>query len=273
MLKKISIFLLFFLALQVFACAQNKVRDDTVPPTKGEIKQEKKFYNPKQFFHETFLFASSPARWNKYSYMRFGVAIGVTLAIMPFDTRISTYVEGNQKYYYSVPIVAGRVYGEWYSIGIVTAGFAAYGIAAHDTNAKKISIELLQAGLYSEGITGLLKYIIGRARPYTGLGEYTFRPFSFFNYPYNSMPSGHMTSAMALSTVMSRHAKKTIWKILAYVPAALTLTSRLYQGQHFLSDEFFGSCTGYFVGNWVVNLHEERRHHIKVPDKIENPKP
>jgi hypothetical protein len=266
MIKKISLFLLFFFALHSFGYAQDKKRDDTVPPTKGEIKQERKFYNPKQFLHETFLFASSPARWNKYSVIRLSVAVAVTVAIMPFDNSISKFVEGNQKYYYSVPIVAGRVYGEWYSIGIVTAGFAMYGILAHDTTTKKIAIELFQAGLYSEAITGVLKYTIGRARPYTGLGEFTFHPFSFFNYPFNSMPSGHMTSAMALSTVMSRHARKTVWKILAYVPAAFTLASRLYQGQHFLSDEFFGSCIGYFVGNWIVNLHEERRHHIKVLD-------
>jgi membrane-associated phospholipid phosphatase len=264
MIKKIFLSFFFLVALYSFGYAQDKKRDDTIPPTKGEVKQEKKFYNLNQFLHETFLFASSPVRWNKYSWIRLGVAVGVTAAIMPLDNAITKLAEGNQKYYYSVPIVGGRVYGEWYSIGIVTAGFAVYGLLAHDTNTKKIAIELFQAGIYSEAITGLLKYTVGRARPYTGLGSFTFHPFSFFNYPFNSFPSGHMTSAMALSTVMSRHARKTVWKILAYVPAAFTLASRLYQGQHFLSDEFFGSCLGYFVGNWIVNLHEERRHHIKI---------
>ena len=78
------------------------------------------------------------------------------------------------------------------------------------------------------------------------------------------MPSGHTTSAMALSTVMSRHADKMVFKILAYVPAAFTMFSRIYQDKHFLSDEILAAGIGYFVGNWVVDLHEGKRHRINV---------
>jgi membrane-associated phospholipid phosphatase len=270
MLKKLIISLLIFLTLQPIARAQNAIVD-SIPATKEEKKQERKFYNPKQFIHESWLFVKSPVTWDKYNWIRFGAAIGVTAALMPLDQTIARMASNNQQYYYSIPIVSGRVYGEWYSIGLVTVGFTSYGLLAHDTVAKKIAIELFQAGVYSEALTALLKYTIGRARPYTGLGPYTFHPLSFFDYPYNSMPSGHMTSAIALSTVMSRHARKTIWKILAYVPAAFTMVSRIYQDQHFLSDEFLGSCIGYFVGNWVVNLHEQRKHNIKVPVDIVAP--
>jgi membrane-associated phospholipid phosphatase len=270
MIKKIALGFLLLFTLQT-SRAQN-IKSDTVPATKAEKKQEKKFYNAGQFLHESWLFVKSPTTWDKYSWIRFGLAVGVTAALMPFDSRISNATVGT-KYYYSAPIVGGRVYGEWYSIGIVTVGFGTYGLLARDTNAKKISIELLQAGLYSEAITYLLKCTIGRARPYTNLGAFKFKPFSFLDYAYNSMPSGHMTSAMALSTVMSRNAKKTFWKIMAYVPAAFTMVSRLYQGQHFFSDEIFGSCVGYFVGNWVVNLHKERKHHIKVPVDLGTPNP
>ncbi len=78
------------------------------------------------------------------------------------------------------------------------------------------------------------------------------------------MPSGHATSAMALSTVMSRHANSTALKILAYVPAGFTLFSRIYQNQHWLSDEIVGAAIGYATGNWVVDLHEGKRHRINV---------
>jgi hypothetical protein len=32
--------------------------------------------------------------------------------------------------------------------------------------------------------------------------------------------------------------------------------SRIYQHQHWLSDEIPAAAIGYFVGNWVVDLHE-----------------
>jgi membrane-associated phospholipid phosphatase len=172
--------------------------------------------------------------------------------------------QGDQNYYYSVPVVAGRVWGEWYSIIGVAGSFGAYGMIAHDTSAKKIAIELFQAGLYAEVVTGILKTVIGRARPYMNEGPSSFHPFTFFNEDYNSFPSGHSTSAFALSTVLSRHAHSTALKIIAYTPAALTLFSRIYQDKHWVSDELLGAAIGYFVGNWVVDLHESKRHKINV---------
>jgi membrane-associated phospholipid phosphatase len=171
--------------------------------------------------------------------------------------------QGHQRYYYSAPIVGGRVYGEWYSIGGITALFGIYGIVAHDNRAKKIAIELMQAGLYAELVTEVLKVTIGRARPYANEGAFSYHPFTLLD-KHNSMPSGHTTSAMALSTVMSRHANTTFLKILAYVPAGFTMFSRIYQDKHWLSDEIPAAALGYFVGNWVVDLHEGKRHRINV---------
>ena len=165
---------------------------------------------------------------------------------------------------YHVPAEGGRIFGEWYSIIAVAGGFGLYGIMAHDTAAKKISIELFQAGLYSEIVTGILKTVVGRARPYMDKGPFYFKPFSVFNVDYNSFPSGHSTSAFALSTVLFRHAHTVPLKILAFVPAGLTLFSRIYQDKHWVSDELLGAAIGFFVGNWVVDLHEAHRHRINV---------
>jgi membrane-associated phospholipid phosphatase len=146
----------------------------------------------------------------------------------------------------------------------VAGVFGLYGILAKDTAAKKVSIELLQAGIYAELVTTVLKSFIGRARPVYTNNAFTFKPLTFFDYNFQSMPSGHTTSAMALSTIMSRHAHKTVFKILAYVPAGFTMFSRLYQNQHWLSDEVLAAAIGIFVGNWVVDLHEGKRHQINV---------
>jgi membrane-associated phospholipid phosphatase len=255
--------LLLFITFPSVTFAQ-EAKKDTVPETKGEKKQEYKPYSLTQFGHETFLFIKQPTTWKGKDLLRVGIITAATIAVMPLDETIVNSTQGHQRYYYSVPIVGGRVYGEWYAIGGVAGVFGIYGLIAKDNRAKKISIELVQAGLYAELVTHLLKNTIGRARPYTNEGAYSYHPFSFFDVNYNSMPSGHTTSAMALSTVMSRHANKTVFKILAYAPAALTMFSRIYQDQHFLSDEILAAGIGYFVGNWVVDLHEGKRHRINV---------
>jgi membrane-associated phospholipid phosphatase len=246
---------------------------DTVPRKESkkdtllEKKLERRFYGFRQFEHETFLFIKTPLVWRKSDWFRVGLVAATTVAIMPFDLTITNSTQGQQHYYNSVPIVGGRIYGEWYTIGTVTALFGGFGIITHDTAAKKIAIELFQAGAYSELFTEVLKILIGRARPYTGLGPYVFHPFNL-NTDFEASPSGHATCAFALSTVMFRHSHSTLLKILSFVPAGFTLFSRIYQDFHWASDEFFGAAVGFATGSWVVNLHEGRRHKINIPADI-----
>jgi len=264
--KSILPFLLMvFFSITGFA--QDKKPDVTAPETPKEIKFEKKqsrkLYSVPQFWHETVLFVKQPTKWNSKDWLKVGTVTAATLAAMPFDERVARSTQGNQHYYNSAWVEGGRIYGEWYSIIGVAGGVGLFGIIAKDTTAKKMSIELLQAGLYSEIITSVLKVAIGRARPDISEDPFVFSPFNLA-YNYHSMPSGHTTSAFALSTVLSRHAHTTTLKILAYVPAGFTMFSRIYQNQHWLSDEIIGAAIGIVVAEWVVDLHEGKRHRINV---------
>ncbi len=239
-------------------------KEENKKDTLIEKKLERHFYGIRQFGHETYLFAKTPFHWRTTDWERVGITLAGTAAFLPFDKSLNKLSQGNQRYYYSVPVVGGRVYGEWYTIGTVTAAFGGYGILAHDTAAKKIAIELFQAGVYAEAITEILKYVTGRARPLQNEGPYVFHPFNINNV-YESFPSGHATSAFALSTVMFRHAHTTFWKIMAFVPAGFTVFSRFYQDWHWPSDLFFGAATGFATGMWVVTLHERPLHKINIP--------
>jgi membrane-associated phospholipid phosphatase len=273
MLHKFWILLLCLATFQSSVIAQD-TKHDTIPGTKGKLdvapesgkekRQEKKLYSVSQFGRESFLFIRQPLRWKGKDWLKVGALVGTSALLALADQPLRNATQGTQRYYYSVPIVGGRVYGEWYSIGGVAGVFGLYGLIARDTAAKKISIELLQAGLYSEAVTELLKMAVGRARPYKNEGAGGFHPFTGLHTDYNSFPSGHSTSAFALSTIMSRHAHSVILKILAYVPAGFTLVSRIYQDKHWISDELIGAAIGYFAGNWVVDLHETKRHRINV---------
>ncbi len=268
MFQRFFISLLFTLTIHSLAFAQEPKKDVTAPETPKESKLEKKLvrklYSIPQFVHETSLFIKQPTKWTGGDWLKVGIASIATLAVMPFDERITNSTQGEQRYYHSVPIEAGRIYGEWYSIGGVAGAFGIFGLIARDTAAKKIAIELLQAGLYSELVTLTLKIAIGRERPVSTENAFNYHPFTFMDYDFHSMPSGHTTSAFALSTVMSRHANSTALKLLAYVPAGFTMFSRIYQHQHWLSDEILAAAIGYFAGVWVVDLHEGKRHRINV---------
>ena len=241
---------------------------DVAPETKLEKTREKQLYSAAQFGRESALFIKQPLRWKGKEWLTISGLTAGTILLTYADQPLRNATQGDQQYNTSAAVVGGLVYGEWYSIGGVAGAFALYGMIAKDTSAKKIAIELFQAGVYSEFVTQILKMTVGRARPYMNLGSGNFHAFVGSNPDYNSFPSGHSTSAFALSTVMARHAHTTALKILAYVPAGFTLFSRIYQDKHWVSDELIGAAIGYFVGNWVVDLHEARRHKIHVANTL-----
>lgn len=239
MYNKYLILILFFVSFDYSLYAQNK-------------------YTFSQFANETVDFVKQPLKWEENDYLKFGlISIGGGLSMFA-DQPVRDVVLRDQKYYKSTPIEFGRMYGELYSPIVFFGGFGLYSVIFDDINARKIAYEIGQASLYAGGINYILKVAVGRARPNQNLGAGTYRPFySFFNENYHSIPGGHSTAAFVISTVLSRNAKPVWLKVLIYVPAALTMISRVYQDFHWTSDCLIGAAFGYYIGTWVVDKHEK----------------
>ena len=215
-------------------------------------------YTFPQFWSETGDYVKQPTKWDGGDWLKIGVLTASTFLIMQTaDQPIRNAVLKDQRYYKSVPIEFGRMWGELYMPVLLFGGFAIHSLIADDIGTRKIAYEIGQASLYAGALNYLLKLAIGRARPYMEEGKTSFHPFSsLFNIDNQSLPGGHSTAAFVLSTVLSRNAKPVWLKVLAYLPAALTFVSRIYQDQHWTSDDFLGAACGYFIATWVVDKHE-----------------
>jgi membrane-associated phospholipid phosphatase len=222
-------------------------------------------YNISQFAHETLDYVKQPSQWRARDWLKLGAITVGTVLVMPVDQPIRDAVLRDQgRYYHSVPIEAGRVWGEWYTPTILAGAFGLHGWLAHNASSNKISFELVQAVVYSEAITQTLKIAFGRARPYENKGTFSFHPFNISDFGFHSLPGGHNTNGWATSTVLSRNVHSKVLKIMAYVPAAFTFVSRVYQDQHWTSDDFLGATIGCVVGSWVVNRHAKKESTVTV---------
>ncbi len=222
-------------------------------------------YNVSQFTHETLNFVKQPGNWRGNDWLKLGAIVAVTGLVMQVDQPVRDVVlRDHGRYYHSVPIEAGRVWGEWYTPPVIAGAFGLHGWLANSSSSKKIGFELVQASLYSETITQALKIVFGRARPYENKGAFNFHPLNISDFGFHSLPGGHNTNGWAMSTVLSRNAHSNTLKVLAYVPAALTFISRVYQDQHWTSDDFLGATIGFLVGSWVVDLHEKKESAVQV---------
>lgn len=124
-------------------------------------------------------------------------------------------------------------------------------------------------------ITNLFKDTLGRARPvlYDREGLYGFFPFHF-DATYNSIPSGHATTAMALTAILYHFDRKrgALW-----IAIGLLLTvSRVIVNAHYLSDIVAGSLIGGLTALVVIrninhngiNLAKSRIFPIDKKDKL-----
>ena len=215
-------------------------------------------YTFSQFGNETWDFIKQPTKWNESDWLKIGIVSGATFLIMKTaDEPIRTAVLKDQRYDERVPIEFGRMWGDIAAPIMLFGGFAIHSWIADDIGTRKIAFEIGQASIYAGVLTNLLKVGFGRSRPYLNEGPSTFHPFSsLLKQDYHSLPGGHNAVAFVLSTVLSRNAKPVWLKVLAYVPAALAFVSRVYQDQHWTSDDFMGAALGYFIATWVVDRHE-----------------
>jgi len=113
-------------------------------------------------------------------------------------------------------------------------------------NKKFLSLMIFSSFAISGIVTQIFKLFISEARPGLFLAK--------TNYPYfiehvtlhnfHSFPSGHSTSAFALVAILSFAIKNKNYSILFLIIGALVGYSRIYLGQHFITDVAIGSIIG-----------------------------
>jgi len=92
-------------------------------------------------------------------------------------------------------------------------------------------------------VTGILKILIGRARPilFDALGKTYFEPF-VFDSVFNSMPSGHTTASFAGLVMLGMLFPRVKW--LTWTLAIVIGLSRIYVGAHWPMDVVLGAFIG-----------------------------
>ena len=197
-----------------------------------------------------------------------GFAAG-TLAAMPIDARWDRAVgEAGPRGSHFLR-EADRLGDNWGSPGaIVAAGALWLGARVlHDSVRARYGARALEALALSGTITGGIKGIAGRARPYADPGE----PGSWViargirDGRYQSFPSGHATAAFAFASAIASQLERDRapirhWAVPAlYGLAAVTAFARTYDHDHWASDVVAGAGVGTLSGLVVSRWHDAHR--------------
>ena len=144
---------------------------------------------------------------------------------------------------------------------IIGPALYAFGRVAHHPDIEDLGWHGTEAVVVATGITGVLKGVLGRARPFvsadTNPRDFKFGK-GFSSEDRTSFPSGHTTVAFAAASSVTSEAQR-IWPghtwIVApvmYGGATLVGLSRMYHNKHWASDVVLGAGIGTFSGIKVV---------------------
>lgn len=215
-------------------------------------------YDFDQFINEGGDYFTAPLEWKAKDFLFLGLTAGATIGAMQLDNAAKEFTQTNRPENSSIPILAGRFYGEPVVPALLSTYLIIQGNSTGNSANKKIGFEIAQSVFYSFATTQLLKLILGRERPATTNDDTNFTWFALFDNNFWSMPSGHTTTAFALSTVLYENTDSDILKILSFAPALLTAYSRVYENRHWISDVVLGGIIGFTTAKFFVKEHDEK---------------
>lgn len=142
--------------------------------------------------------------------------------------------------------------------GALVAGAGLYLVGRIDgqRRVEDLGLHSVEALVLASAVTGAVKTLSGRARPYVDTGNSANFELGrgWRDDAYRSFPSGHATMAFALASIVSsetvRWWPRSRWLIgpVMYSGATLTGVSRIYNNEHWASDAAVGAAIGTLTG-------------------------
>jgi len=240
------IFLMFLLFMSSFSEAALASEGNSV------YRLNKKYL--KNFKNDFVSVGTSPARWKKKDYFVLSAVLGTGAILYLFDEDIYSWLQ--EKKNPSSENISNIIsnFGNGLFLGGVITALYSIGEFSNKPSLRKTALLSMESWLTSGVVVLSLKFLIGRARPYTREGSAEFQPFSPGSSHY-SLPSGHATSAFAVASVIAGQSDSKFVDILVYSLASMVAVSRVHDRKHWPSDVFIGSALGYAVGKAICRLN------------------
>ncbi|NUY80665.1 phosphatase PAP2 family protein [Flavobacterium sp. MAH-1] len=233
MARIFSFLLVALFAQSVFAQDSSMVAVDSLKP-RPSIWADLK-YDGASVYKGVLHAYSEPAHWGKDEWTTAACLGASTTMLWLGDEEVGEYFldQGKQApgflkegaFYFGKPL---------YNYGI-TGGIYAFGLLTRNQKVRKTGVLLISSATAGGLIQTVLKNAVGRARPGTGRGSASFKPFSK-EEGYHSFPSGHTILSFTTAYAISKQFKNPWVKTGLWALGLITPVSRMWEGAHWSSD-------------------------------------
>ncbi len=202
---------------------------------------------------------TAPIHWHASDWTLFSIEIAGIAGVSQADRQLRRIaLRGHNAFENHLSDVFEPL-GSYAAFGIL-GGFYVSGLAFHDTKSQEVALDGLIAVTIGPGLlTNAVKEVVGRSRPNTNRGPYSFHPFHGVSFP-----SGHVSQGFAVGSVIAAEYPNRWVEIIAYGSATLVGFARMRHDAHWFSDVVGGALLGDGVGRTVVRINTRRRARLRV---------
>ena len=203
---------------------------------------------------DTTLYFTSPLRWDRPAWERFGATVAAVAVAHEFDGKVRDHFAGKS------PSLDGKDKNstrDAVPAAAIVAGTLVAGWALDEKAGRIEGYRMLEAAALGAATTEVLKFAAGRSRPDETLRVDDWRSGG------NSFPSLHVTAAFAIGTVFAESGPddyRWLRRAVGYGMASATAYARLHGNQHWLSDVVAGSAIGVYAGAFTLNRRLAQHH-------------
>jgi membrane-associated phospholipid phosphatase len=244
--------LVFMLVLGILFAGISPLRLFCGEETTFDYRLNQEFFSG--FGNDIYEVFRAPGRWESDDWWGLTGVLGTGVLLYAFDQKIHDWSQEHLTQKSEDWARVGSTFGDGLFLGGLITSLYLGGEVFDEKSLRKTALLGLESWLTAGAVVLGLKAVIGRARPYIGLGARHFEPFSFSSGNY-SFPSGHAVSAFAVATVVADQTDFILADVLAYTLSAWTAISRVHESEHWASDVFLGAAIGYFIGKKICSLH------------------
>ena len=245
----------FYLLIVVFVFASNQISAQSNSTIWDDIKGDATHSLNMGIGLLKSPFTASASDWQKI-----GIATAGTGLLFMADPTVKDLAQNNQGETGDWIFNIDKTFNKEYVI-IGSSGLYLSGLIFRQRGIRRTALYTIESVFIASSITGSLKIIFGRSRPFVDEGHLKFRLFGGDRESHRSLPSGHATGAFSICTVFAKSIDNIWWKTFWYGTAVMVGAARVYHNRHWLSDTVLGGFIGYTTASYVVHFDDRNKNH------------
>ncbi|WP_411029651.1 phosphatase PAP2 family protein [Spongiimicrobium sp. 3-5] len=189
---------------------------------------------------------SRPLHWQGKDWGIFGATMGGTGLLYIFDEETSEFARNQRGGIPKFIKTYGTNFGSPQYNYMFTGGVYLTGLFGKNEKLRRTGVLLISSATSAGLLQQLTKSLIGRARPVSGKTKDTFDPFNA-SRDFHSFPSGHTMLAFTNAYAIAKQFKNPWVKAGIYTVGLVPGVSRLWDGEHWLTDVALGVAISIFT--------------------------